>query len=86
MSRDDYCALGASALTRTWSLRTRCGSAQPLYAGTFARNYEDPPTETPPPGAIEAWRIFNTTGDSHPIYFHLVNACWQGVDAAGRTR
>jgi spore coat protein A len=51
----------------------RLGTTEPLYDGTFARNYEDAPTETPSTGAIEVWRIFNTTGDSHPIHFHLVN-------------
>jgi len=51
----------------------RLGTAEPLYEGTFARNYEDPPTETPVAGAIEGWRIFNLSGDTHPIHFHLVN-------------
>jgi spore coat protein A len=51
----------------------RLGTSEPLYEGTFARNYADPPTETPHAGAIEAWRIFNLTGDTHPIHFHLVN-------------
>jgi spore coat protein A len=51
----------------------RLGTTTPLYAGTFARNYEDAPTETVAPGAIEAWRIFNLTADTHPIHFHLVN-------------
>jgi spore coat protein A len=51
----------------------RLGTTVPLYDGTFARNYEDAPTETPSAGATEVWRIFNTTGDTHPIHFHLVN-------------
>jgi spore coat protein A len=51
----------------------RLGTTQRLYQGTFARNYEDAPTETPVAGAIEAWRIFNLSGDTHPIHFHLVN-------------
>jgi len=51
----------------------RLGTLDPLYEGTFARNYEDPPTEGPRAGAIEVWRVFNTTGDTHPIHFHLVN-------------
>jgi len=51
----------------------RLGTTTPLYEGTFARNYEDAPTETPSAGAIEAWRIFNLSGDTHPIHFHLVN-------------
>ena len=51
----------------------RLGTTESLHDGTFARNYEDAPTETPSTGAIEVWRIFNATGDSHPIHFHLVN-------------
>ena len=51
----------------------RLGTTEPLYEGTFARNYEDPPTERPAAGDIEAWRIFNLSGDTHPIHFHLVN-------------
>ena len=30
-------------------------------------------TETPNAGTIEVWQIFNLTGDTHPIHFHLVN-------------
>jgi spore coat protein A len=51
----------------------RLGTTERLYDGTFARNYEDPPTETPAAGAVEVWRIFNLSGDTHPIHFHLVN-------------
>lgn len=51
----------------------RLGTADPLYDGTYARNYEDAPTETPAIGSLEAWRIFNLTADTHPIHFHLVN-------------
>jgi spore coat protein A len=51
----------------------RLGTTERPYAGTFARNYEDAPTETLQAGATEVWRIFNLTGDAHPIHFHLVN-------------
>ena len=51
----------------------RLGTTERLYEGTFARSYEDPPTEVPVAGAVEAWRIFNLSGDTHPIHFHLVN-------------
>jgi spore coat protein A len=30
-------------------------------------------TETPSEGATEVWQLFNLTGDTHPIHFHLVN-------------
>jgi spore coat protein A len=33
----------------------------------------DQATETPKAGTVEIWRIFNLTGDTHPIHFHLVN-------------
>ena len=29
--------------------------------------------QSPRAGAVEVWRIFNTTGDTHPMHFHLVN-------------
>jgi len=51
----------------------RLGTNIPLYPKTFGRNYMDPSTENPKAGATEVWRIFNTTGDTHPIHFHLVN-------------
>jgi hypothetical protein len=40
---------------------------------TWALNYEAPPTERPEAGATEVWEIYNLTGDTHPIHFHLVN-------------
>lgn len=30
-------------------------------------------TENPAAGSTEVWQIFNLTGDTHPIHFHLVN-------------
>ncbi len=30
-------------------------------------------TETPSAGATEVWQIYNLTGDTHPMHFHLVN-------------
>ena len=40
---------------------------------TFSRTYEFSPTEVVEAGTTEIWRIFNLTGDTHPIHFHLVN-------------
>ncbi len=40
---------------------------------TFSRPYESSPTEVVEAGATEIWRLFNLTGDTHPIHFHLVN-------------
>jgi spore coat protein A, manganese oxidase len=42
-------------------------------SGILARKYLDPATETPAAGSTEIWEIFNLTGDTHPIHFHLVN-------------
>jgi spore coat protein A, manganese oxidase len=40
---------------------------------TFARDYLDKATEVARPGTVEVWRIFNLTGDTHPLHFHLVH-------------
>jgi len=42
-------------------------------ATSFSRPYMEPATETPHAGDTEIWRIFNLTGDTHPIHFHLAN-------------
>jgi spore coat protein A, manganese oxidase len=40
---------------------------------TYGREYLDPTTETVAAGSTETWVIYNLTGDTHPIHFHLVN-------------
>jgi FtsP/CotA-like multicopper oxidase with cupredoxin domain len=40
---------------------------------TWGQPYVNPATETPSAGAVEVWQLFNLTGDTHPIHFHLVN-------------
>ena len=40
---------------------------------TWSRNFDSPATEVAHAGETEIWRIFNLTGDTHPIHFHLVN-------------
>jgi len=43
-------------------------------APLFNKGYfPDEATEVPRAGDVEVWRIFNLTGDTHPIHFHLVN-------------
>lgn len=42
-------------------------------ANTWGLPYIAAATETPSAGAIEVWQLFNLTGDTHPIHFHLVN-------------
>ncbi|MEW5745476.1 MAG: multicopper oxidase domain-containing protein [Nitrospirota bacterium] len=49
------------------------GTTTPLRRGTYGRKLDDPATETPTEGDVEVWNIFNLTGDTHPIHFHLVN-------------
>ncbi len=41
----------------------------------YGTAYMDPllPEEQPVAGATEVWDVYNTTGDVHPIHFHLVN-------------
>ena len=39
----------------------------------FGLPYEAPATEVIREGTTEVWEIFNLTGDTHPIHFHLVN-------------
>ena len=60
-------------------------------AETFGRNYDSTPTEVVKAGSTEIWRIYNTTGDTHPMHFHLVNvrvlsrrAFTYTLDARGR--
>jgi spore coat protein A len=48
---------------------------------TFARAYDDPATEIARWGDVEVWRIFNLTGDTHPVHFHLVNVQVMGRQA-----
>jgi len=40
---------------------------------TYGRNYADVATEIVKAGDTEIWEIYNTTADTHPIHFHLVD-------------
>jgi spore coat protein A len=40
---------------------------------TWGLTYISATTENPGAGAVEVWQVFNLTGDTHPIHFHLVN-------------
>jgi spore coat protein A, manganese oxidase len=42
-------------------------------APTWGLPYMAQATETPSAGSVEVWQVFNLTGDTHPIHFHLVN-------------
>jgi spore coat protein A, manganese oxidase len=41
--------------------------------GTYGQPLLNTPTEKPKAGTTEIWEIYNLTGDTHPIHFHLVN-------------
>lgn len=51
----------------------RVGTDQALYGDSYGRNYMDDPTEVYEEGQTVVWDIYNTTGDTHPMHFHLVN-------------
>jgi spore coat protein A len=40
---------------------------------TYGQGYLDSITEKPSAGETQVWDIYNTTGDTHPWHFHLVN-------------
>jgi len=40
---------------------------------TWGQPYMGAVTENPIAGTTEVWQLFNLTGDTHPIHFHLVN-------------
>ena len=55
-------------------LRQLLGTTTPGLVGKgFGLEYLAPPTEVVKAGAVEVWRIFNLSADTHPIHFHLVN-------------
>ena len=55
-------------------LRQLLGTTKPnLVTKGFGLDYLAPATEVVNVGDVEVWRIFNLTGDTHPIHFHLVN-------------
>jgi spore coat protein A, manganese oxidase len=58
----------------------RVGTGEKLYADSFGRNYIDIPTEVYHNGQTVVWDIYNTTGDTHPMHFHLVNVQVLGRD------
>jgi spore coat protein A len=35
--------------------------------------YRDPVTETPNPGEVEVWELYNDTLTAHPVHLHLVS-------------
>ncbi len=51
----------------------RVGTDQALYGDTYGRNYMDDPTEIYNDGQVVVWDVYNTTGDTHPMHFHLAN-------------
>jgi len=64
---DDYGRLIQTLGTFASKSMDNVGSA------TWGLPYMSGETETIYPGAVEVWQLFNLTGDTHPIHFHLVN-------------
>lgn len=54
-------------------LLQRIGTDQQLYGDSYGRNYMDDPTEVYDQDETVIWDIYNTTGDTHPMHFHVVN-------------
>jgi FtsP/CotA-like multicopper oxidase with cupredoxin domain len=63
---DDY-----GRLIQTLGTFTKSTNNQGLP--TWGQPFVNTATETPTAGAVEVWQLFNLTGDTHPIHFHLVN-------------
>jgi len=57
------------------------GGAGGTVYGQYYEDAVDPIEDKYQAGDIETWDIYNTTGDVHPIHFHLV-----GVQVIGRAR
>ncbi|HEV3079709.1 MAG TPA: multicopper oxidase domain-containing protein [Gemmataceae bacterium] len=51
----------------------RVGTDTAIYADSYGRNYMDQLTEVYDANQMVIWDIYNTTGDTHPMHFHLVN-------------
>ena len=51
----------------------RVGTDNPIYSDSYGRNYADDPTEVYQDGQVVVWDMYNTTGDTHPMHFHLAN-------------
>ena len=49
------------------------GTTTAVGAGKYGRPYVSQATEVLSDGDVEIWEIFNLTGDTHPMHFHLVN-------------
>ncbi len=58
----------------------RVGTGTKLYTDSFGRDYTDAPTEVVNNGETQVWDIYDTTGDTHPMHFHLVNVQVIGRD------
>ena len=58
-------------------LLQRGGDDQPFTNNqgmtTFGRDYVSTATEVVSAGEVQVWDVYNTTGDTHPWHFHLVN-------------
>jgi spore coat protein A, manganese oxidase len=49
------------------------GTGVAQAGGTYGQPYTNTPTEVVANNTEQMWEIYNLTGDTHPIHFHLVN-------------
>jgi spore coat protein A, manganese oxidase len=62
------------AFDRYGRLIQMLGTTTPQPGGGFGQPLTNTATEVVNAGAQEVWQIYNTTADTHPMHFHLVNA------------
>ncbi|HEY5912985.1 MAG TPA: multicopper oxidase domain-containing protein [Verrucomicrobiae bacterium] len=61
------------AFDRWGRLLQLLGTTTPQVGGGYGQPLLNAPTEVVTAGTTEVWRIYNTSADTHPIHFHLVN-------------
>lgn len=61
------------AFDRYGRLIQMLGTTVPQLGGGFGQPLMNTPTEVVKAGTMEVWQIYNTTADTHPMHFHLVN-------------
>ncbi|MCX6923349.1 MAG: multicopper oxidase domain-containing protein [Verrucomicrobia bacterium] len=52
-----------------------------LLGAPGVTTYLDSPTDFAQAGEVQRWKIYNLTGDTHPMHFHLVNVSIQKREA-----
>jgi len=66
--------------------RTKCRTPRRMAPWSLGCPANAESSEVVRRGTTEVWRMFNSTGDTHPMHFHLVNVqvlCRQPFNVAG---